>query len=43
MDIRDTEPLRGDTHGITYAVQAVTQPQSAGPGSDLELQLLQVT
>ncbi len=30
VDIRGTEQLCDDTHVITYAVQAVTHPQSAG-------------
>lgn len=43
VDIQDTDQLRDDTHGVTYAVEAVTQPLAAGITPDLELELRRVT
>lgn len=42
VDIRDTDQLFDDTHGVTYAVEAVTQPLAAGITPDLELELRRV-
>lgn len=43
VDVRGTDQLRDDTHGITYSVQAVTQSNGMGLVPDLELDLLRVT
>lgn len=42
VDIRDTDQLRDDTNGVTYAVEAVTQPGGAGITPDLVLDLRRV-
>lgn len=42
VDIRDTDRLRDDTHGITYAIEAVTQPGGTGFTADLQLELRRV-
>jgi hypothetical protein len=42
VDIRDTDRLRDDTHGITYSIEAVTQPGGAGLTADLQLELRRV-
>lgn len=42
VDIRDTDQLYDDTHAVTYAVEAVTQPLAAGITPDLELELRRV-
>jgi hypothetical protein len=41
-DITDTDQLRDDTNGITYAVESVTQPNGPGRTPDLELELRRV-
>lgn len=42
LDVRDTDQIRDDTHGITYAVQAVTQPNGPGITPDLQIELRRV-
>lgn len=42
VDIRDTDQLRDDTHGITYSIQSVIQPNGPGLTPDLQLELLRV-
>lgn len=42
VNIQDTDQLRDDTHGVVYAVEAVTQPLAAGITPDLELELRRV-
>lgn len=42
VDIRDTDQLRDDTHGVVYAVQSVTQPNGPGLVPDLQLELRRV-
>jgi hypothetical protein len=42
LDIRDTDRLRDDTHGITYSIEAVTQPGGTGLTADLQLELRRV-
>lgn len=42
VDIRDTDQLYDDTHDVTYAVEAVTQPLAAGITPDQELELRRV-
>lgn len=42
VDITDTDQIRDDTHGVTYSVEAVTQPLGIGLTPDLELELRRV-
>ncbi len=42
-DITETDQLRDDTHGITYAIEAVSNPGTAGRATDLVLQLRRIT
>jgi hypothetical protein len=42
IDVRDTDQLRDDTHGVVYAVEAVTQPLAAGLTPDQALELRRV-
>lgn len=42
-DVRDTDQVRDDTHGVTYVVTEVTAPREPGFTPDLELQLKRIT
>lgn len=42
VDIKDSDQVRDDTNGITYAVEAVTQPNGPGFTPDLQLELRRV-
>jgi hypothetical protein len=43
VDIKDSDQLRDDTSGITYAIESVTQPNAPGLTPDLQLELRRVT
>lgn len=42
IDIRDTDQIRDETHGVTYSVESVTQPLGAGITPDQTLELRRV-
>lgn len=42
VDVRDTDQILDETHGVTYSVESVTQPLAAGITPDQTLELRRV-